>query len=62
MFLIDAIKHNVERKKNPVLFLFMLCFLAATKTLFKRNEKKKSTAQTNSNGYGKLHYALTLKR
>ena len=26
-------------KINPVLFPFVLCFLAATKTLFKRNEK-----------------------
>ena len=59
MFLIHAIKHNVENKFKtyfilsdcrgdelqaskikPVLFLLVLCFLAATKTLFKINEKR----------------------
>ena len=60
MFLIDAIKHNVDCREEiqnlfffftrlfrrglaykikPVLFLFVLCFLAATKTLIKTNEK-----------------------
>ena len=54
MFLIEAIKHNIEKnlklvflrdcesqayKIKPVLFLLLLCFMVATKTLFKRNEK-----------------------
>ena len=55
MFLNDAIKYNVERKfktcflflrdclgevgRKLVWFLFVLCFLAATKKLFKTNEK-----------------------
>ena len=56
MFLMDAIKQNVEKKLEtfwrllmggesqaykikPVLFLFVLCFLAATKTLFKTKEE-----------------------
>ena len=53
MFLINAIKHNVDKifktffcislcdclayKIKPVLFLIVLCFLAETKTLFKIN-------------------------
>ena len=53
MFLIEAIKHVEKKLKNlfyflrdclgevkPVSFLFALGLLAATKTLFKRNEKK----------------------
>ena len=56
MFLIDVIKHNVEKKFitcfiflrggesqafkiKSVLFLFVSCFLAVTKTLFKTNKK-----------------------
>ena len=43
MFLIDAIKHNVEKeikayKIKQVLFLFVLCFLATTKNLLKIKE------------------------
>ena len=54
MFLIDVIKPKVEMKlktlstfcatgsaqKKTILFLFALGLLAATKTLFKRNEKR----------------------
>ena len=51
MFLIEAIKHVEKKLKTcflrdclgevkPVLFLFALGLLAATKTLFKRNEKR----------------------
>ena len=40
MFLIFAIKPNVEKKfKTKKNFLFVLGLLAATKTLFKGNEK-----------------------
>ena len=41
MFLIDAIKPIVSEayKIKPVLFLFALDLLAATKTLFKTNEE-----------------------
>ena len=49
MFLIDAIKPNVENKLvlfytkvykiKSVLFLFVFGLLAVTKTVFKRNEK-----------------------
>ena len=48
MFLIDAIKYNVEKKIQNLFYFFtrlfggasvVLCFLAATRTLFKPNEK-----------------------